>query len=173
MKQNLLDFDAQQLTAWFAEHGEKPFRAKQVLRWIYKAGESDFDAMSDLAISLREKLKQIACVQAPKVMREEVASDGTRKWLLDMGTGNAVETVFIPEESRGTLCVSTQAGCALDCAFCSTGKQGFNRNLSTAEIIGQVWWANHELGKTADGNWPITNVVLIGMGEPLFNFDCS
>lgn len=181
MKQNLLDFDAQQLTAWFAEHGEKPFRAKQVLRWIYKAGESDFDAMSDLAISLREKLKQLACVQAPKVMREETASDGTRKWLLDMGTGNAVETVFIPEESRGTLCVSTQAGCALDCAFCSTGKQGFNRNLSTAEIIGQVWWANHELGKNApssgsglaQGNWPITNVVLMGMGEPLLNFDST
>lgn len=173
MKQNLLDFDVQQLTSWFAEQGEKPFRAKQVLRWIYKAGESDFDAMSDLAVSLREKLKRIACVQAPKVMREETASDGTRKWLLDMGTGNAVETVFIPEESRGTLCVSTQAGCALDCAFCSTGKQGFNRNLSTAEIIGQVWWANHELGKGSDGNWPITNVVLMGMGEPLLNFDST
>jgi 23S rRNA (adenine2503-C2)-methyltransferase len=219
---NLLDFDVQQLTAWFAEQGEKPFRAKQVLRWIYRAGESDFDAMSDLAISLREKLKQIACVKAPSVMREEVASDGTRKWLLDVGTGNAVETVYIPEEGRGTLCVSTQAGCALDCAFCSTGKQGFNRNLSTAEIIGQVWWANHQLGKdsasdrangslrssgeptglplagtlprsgrlreeaqaalpTPDGsaapsqgrygNWPITNVVLMGMGEPLLNFD--
>ena len=173
MKQNLLDFDGQQLTAWFAEHGEKPFRAKQVLRWIYKVGESDFDAMSDLAISLRTKLKELACVQAPKVMREESASDGTLKWLLDMGTGNAVETVFIPEESRGTLCVSTQAGCALDCAFCSTGKQGFNRNLSTAEIIGQVWWANHQLGKTAEGLWPITNVVLMGMGEPLLNFDST
>jgi 23S rRNA (adenine2503-C2)-methyltransferase len=170
---NLLDFDVQQLTAWFAEQGEKPFRAKQVLRWIYRAGESDFDAMSDLAISLREKLKQIACVKAPSVMREEVASDGTRKWLLDVGTGNAVETVYIPEEGRGTLCVSTQAGCALDCAFCSTGKQGFNRNLSTAEIIGQVWWANHELGKNNDGNWPVTNVVLMGMGEPLLNFDST
>jgi 23S rRNA (adenine2503-C2)-methyltransferase len=173
MKQNLLDFDVQQLTAWFAEHGEKPFRAKQVLRWIYKVGESDFDAMSDLAISLRVKLKELACVQAPKVMREETASDGTLKWLLDMGTGNAVETVFIPEESRGTLCVSTQAGCALDCSFCSTGKQGFNRNLSTAEIIGQVWWANHQLGKTAEGLWPITNVVLMGMGEPLLNFEST
>lgn len=171
MTTNLLDFDVQQLTAWFAEQGEKPFRAKQVLRWIYKGGESDFDAMSDLAISLREKLKKIACVKAPSVMREEVASDGTRKWLLDVGTGNAVETVYIPEEDRGTLCVSTQAGCALDCAFCSTGKQGFNRNLTTAEIIGQVWWANHELGKNTDGNWPITNVVLMGMGEPLLNFD--
>src|SRR5512146_266573 len=181
MKQNLLDFEPAAMTAWFAENGEKPFRARQVLRWIYKAGESDFDAMSDLAISLREKLKQIACIQTPKVMREETASDGTRKWLLDVGTGNAVETVFIPEDDRGTLCVSTQAGCALDCAFCSTGKQGFNRNLSTAEIIGQVWWANHELGKNApsagsgqaQGNWPVTNVVLMGMGEPLLNFDSS
>ncbi|MDD5385032.1 MAG: 23S rRNA (adenine(2503)-C(2))-methyltransferase RlmN [Gallionella sp.] len=171
MQQNLLDFDVAQLTAWFAEHGEKPFRARQVLRWIYKAGESDFDAMSDLAVSLREKLKQIACVQAPKVIREEIAADGTRKWLLDMGTGNAVETVFIPEAERGTLCVSTQAGCALDCAFCSTGKQGFNRNLSVAEIIGQLWWANRQLGKDAEGNWQISNVVLMGMGEPLLNFD--
>ena len=179
MKTNLLDFDPAALTAWFAEHGEKPFRARQVLRWIYQAGESDFDAMSDLAVSLREKLKQIACVQAPKVMREELSDDGTRKWLLDMGTGNAVETVYIPEEGRGTLCVSTQAGCALDCAFCSTGKQGFNRNLSTAEIIGQLWWANHQLGKNApstgsgqaQGNWQISNVVLMGMGEPLLNFD--
>ncbi len=171
MKQNLLDFEPAAMTAWFAEQGEKPFRAKQVLRWIYKSGESDFDAMSDLAISLREKLKQIACIQTPKVMKEEIASDGTCKWLLDVGTGNAVETVYIPEEDRGTLCVSTQAGCALDCSFCSTGKQGFNRNLSTAEIIGQVWWANHELGRAADGNWPITNVVMMGMGEPLLNFD--
>ncbi|MDD2928237.1 MAG: 23S rRNA (adenine(2503)-C(2))-methyltransferase RlmN [Sideroxydans sp.] len=173
MKQNLLDLEPAAMTAWFAEHGEKPFRAKQVLRWIYKNGESDFDAMSDLAISLRDKLKQLACIQTPKVMREETATDGTRKWLLDVGTGNAVETVFIPEEGRGTLCVSTQAGCALDCAFCSTGKQGFNRNLSTAEIIGQVWWANHELGKNEDGNWPVTNVVMMGMGEPLLNFDST
>src|SRR3990167_2910628 len=150
MATNLLDFDPAALTAWFAEHGEKPFRARQVLRWIYQAGESDFDAMSDLAVSLREKLKQTACGQAPKVMREELSDDGTRKWLLDMGTGNAVEAVYIPEEGRGTLCVSTQAGCALDCAFCSTGKQGFNRNLSTAEIIGQLWWANHQLGRASD-----------------------
>ena len=207
MQQNLLDFDVAQLTAWFAEHGEKPFRARQVLRWIYQAGESDFDAMSDLAVSLREKLKQIACVQAPTVVREELSDDGTRKWLLDMGTGNAVETVYIPEgdresagdnsesneaavgitsagrsrfadpssrapvRRRGTLCVSTQAGCALDCSFCSTGKQGFNRNLSTAEIIGQVWWANRQLGKDAEGDWQISNVVLMGMGEPLLNFD--
>lgn len=171
MKQNLLDLDVEQLTAWFAANGEKPFRARQVLRWIYKAGESDFDAMSDLAVSLREKLKQIACVQAPTVIRDELSDDGTRKWLLDMGAGNAVETVYIPETDRGTLCVSTQAGCALDCSFCSTGKQGFNRNLSVAEIIGQLWWANHQLGKDVLGNWPISNVVLMGMGEPLLNYD--
>jgi len=169
--QNLLDLDAQQLTAWFAEQGEKPFRARQVLRWVYKAGEPDFDAMSDLAVSLRDRLKQVACVQPPKVIRKELSDDGTCKWLLDVGTGNAVEAVYIPEADRGTLCVSTQAGCALDCAFCSTGKQGFNRNLSTAEIIGQLWWANHELGKDQEGNWQISNVVLMGMGEPLLNLD--
>lgn len=171
MPENLLNFDAQQLTAWFAEQGEKPFRARQVLRWVHKAGEADFDAMSDLALSLRGKLKEAACVAAPNVVREELSSDGTRKWLLDVGTGNAVETVFIPEEGRGTLCVSSQAGCALDCAFCSTGKQGFNRNLSTAEIIGQLWWANREVGRDENGNWPVTNVVMMGMGEPLLNFD--
>ncbi len=170
MKANLLDFDAQQLNAWFAARGEKPFRARQVLRWMHKSGAADFDAMSDLALSLRGKLKEIACVAAPSVVREELSGDGTRKWLLDVGTGNAVETVFIPETDRGTLCISSQAGCALDCAFCSTGKQGFNRNLSTAEIIGQLWWANRAIGKDADGNWPVTNVVMMGMGEPLLNF---
>jgi 23S rRNA (adenine2503-C2)-methyltransferase len=171
--QNLLDLDARQLSAWFAEMGEKPFRARQVLRWVHKSGEDNFDAMSDLALSLRGKLKESACVLAPRVMREEFSEDGTRKWLLDVGTGNAVETVFIPEEGRGTLCVSTQAGCALDCAFCSTGKQGFNRNLSTAEIIGQLWWANRKIEKNAEGNWPVTNVVMMGMGEPLLNFDST
>lgn len=171
IKTNLLDFDASHLTDWFAEVGEKPFRARQVLRWVHKSGEADFDAMSDLALALRDRLKETAFIAAPKVMREELSEDGTRKWLLDVGTGNAVETVFIPETERGTLCVSTQAGCALDCSFCSTGKQGFNRNLSTAEIIGQLWWANREVGRDADGNWPVTNVVLMGMGEPLLNFD--
>jgi len=173
MAENLLNFDAQQLSAWFAEMGEKPFRARQVLRWVHRSGEAEFDAMSDLALSLRSKLKQTAFVQPPKAMREELSGDGTRKWLLDVGTGNAVETVFIPETDRGTLCVSTQAGCALDCAFCSTGKQGFNRNLSTAEIIGQLWWANREVGRDADGNWPVTNVVMMGMGEPLLNFEST
>lgn len=159
------------MTDWFATHGEKPFRARQVLRWIHKSGESDFSAMTDLAASLRQKLQQEAYVTAPTVVREELSSDGTRKWLLHVGIGNAIETVFIPEAERGTLCISTQAGCALDCSFCSTGKQGFNRNLSVAEIIGQLWWANNQLGKDADGLWPVSNVVLMGMGEPLLNFN--
>ncbi len=171
MKQNLLDFDAHALTAYFAEIGEKPFRAKQLMRWMYKEGESDFAAMTDIAVSLRDKLTQQACIDVPTIMREELSDDGTRKWLLDVGTGNAVEAVYIPEATRGTLCISSQAGCALDCSFCSTGKQGFNRNLSVAEIIGQLWWANHQLGKNAEGNWAISNVVMMGMGEPLLNFD--
>jgi 23S rRNA (adenine2503-C2)-methyltransferase len=171
MQQNLLDFDAQALAAYFTEMGEKPFRARQLMRWMYKVGEPDFSAMTDIAASLRDKLAQRARITAPDILREELSGDGTRKWLLDVGTGNAVETVYIPEETRGTLCVSTQAGCALDCAFCSTGKQGFNRNLGVAEIIGQLWWANHQVGKDANGNWQISNVVLMGMGEPLLNFD--
>ena len=170
-KQNLLDLDAHALTAYFTEMGEKPFRAKQLLRWMHQVGESDFAAMTDIAAKLREKLAQCACVTAPDVMREELSDDGTRKWLLNMGTGNAVEAVYIPEATRGTLCISSQAGCALDCSFCSTGKQGFNRNLSVAEIIGQLWWANHQLGKNAEGNWAISNVVMMGMGEPLANLD--
>ncbi len=170
MAENLLNFDAQQMADWFATQGEKPFRARQVLRWIHKMGEPDFAAMTDIAASLREKLQQLACVTAPVVQREELSTDGTRKWLLNVGTGNAIETVYIPETTRGTLCVSTQAGCALNCSFCSTGKQGFNRNLSTAEIIAQLWWANREIGKDANGNWPISNVVFMGMGEPLLNF---
>ena len=171
MAENLLNFDVQQLTTWFAERGEKPFRARQVLRWIHKMGVSDFAAMTDLAASLREKLMLQACVTTPQVMREELSTDGTRKWLLDVGTGNAIEAVFIPEPGRGTLCISTQAGCILNCSFCSTGKQGFNRNLSVAEIIGQLWWANVQIGKNPEGQWPITNVVMMGMGEPLLNFD--
>ena len=171
MKQNLLNFDAHGLTQYFAELGEKPFRAKQLMRWMYKGGESDFAAMTDIANVLRDKLMQHACITTPSIMREELSDDGTRKWLLDVGTGNAVEAVYIPEATRGTLCISSQAGCALDCSFCSTGKQGFNRNLSVAEIIGQLWWANHQLGKNAEGNWAISNVVVMGMGEPLLNFD--
>jgi 23S rRNA (adenine2503-C2)-methyltransferase len=169
--QNLLDFDAAQLAAWFAEQGEKPFRATQVLRWIHRFGVADFADMSDLAKTLRAKLAASACVTPPLLLSDRVAHDGTRKFLFDVGDGNAVETVFIPEAERGTLCVSTQAGCALECAFCSTGKQGFNRNLSTAEIIGQLWQANKALGRDPKGERVISNVVLMGMGEPLANFD--
>ena len=171
---NLLDFDAVGLTAFFAEQGEKPFRARQVLRWMHRSGASDFAAMTDIAKSLREKLSQIAVVVPPAVISDKLSDDGTRKFLFDVGGGNAVESVFIPEDDRGTLCISTQAGCALDCSFCSTGKQGFNRNLTVAEIIGQLWQANRALAATAGGasvERPISNVVLMGMGEPLANFD--
>ncbi|MDR2839369.1 MAG: 23S rRNA (adenine(2503)-C(2))-methyltransferase RlmN, partial [Azonexus sp.] len=173
--QNLLDLDADGLTAWFAGAGEKPFRARQVLRWIHRAGVADFAAMTDIAKSLRDKLQAQAVVAPPAVVSDRLSDDGTRKFLIDVGNGNAVETVFIPEDDRGTLCVSTQAGCALDCAFCSTGKQGFNRNLTVAEIIGQLWRANQALGvahgaSLGDGRM-ISNVVLMGMGEPLANFD--
>ncbi|HEX5803447.1 MAG TPA: 23S rRNA (adenine(2503)-C(2))-methyltransferase RlmN, partial [Azospira sp.] len=171
MTVNLLDFDAEGLTAWFAANGEKPFRARQVLRWMHRFGQSDFDAMTDLAKSLREKLKATAVVVPPTVVSDKLSDDGTRKFLIDVGSGNAVETVFIPEDDRGTLCVSTQAGCALDCSFCSTGKQGFNRNLSVAEIIGQLWQANRALGADPKGDRIISNVVLMGMGEPLANFE--
>ncbi|MDP2784020.1 MAG: 23S rRNA (adenine(2503)-C(2))-methyltransferase RlmN [Sulfurimicrobium sp.] len=171
MPVNLLDFDLPQLTAFFAEIGEKPFRAKQVLRWMHHFGESDFARMSDLAKSLREKLSALAVVEPPKLLKEQLSDDGTRKWLLDVGAGNGIETVFIPEDERGTLCVSSQVGCALDCSFCSTGKQGFNRNLTVAEIIGQLWWANKALGRDPKGERIISNVVLMGMGEPLANFD--
>ena len=149
-KVNLLDFDVDGLVAWFAGLGEKPFRARQVMRWMHHEGCDDFDAMTDVAKSLRAKLKDIAVIRPPVPVRDSISADGTRKWLLDVGNANAVETVFIPETHRGTLCVSSQAGCALDCAFCSTGKQGFNRNLSAAEIIGQLWLANKLLGAARD-----------------------
>lgn len=174
---NLLDFDPAQLVAYCAELGEKPFRAKQLQRWIHQFGVSNFDDMTDLAKSLREKLKTRATVTAPAIISDHTSSDGTRKWLVDVGNGNAVETVFIPEETRGTLCISTQAGCAVNCRFCSTGKQGFNRNLTVAEIIGQLWMAEFELRKTKGieggpkGERQITNVVMMGMGEPLLNFE--
>ena len=167
MKQNLLDLDAARLTEFFAGLGEKPWRARQVLRWVHARGEGDFARMSDLAKSLREKLGDSACVEAPTIVGDTLAGDGTRKWLLKVDTANAIEAVFIPETNRGTLCISSQAGCVLDCAFCSTGKQGFNRNLSTAEIIGQLWLANQLL----EGPRPISNVVMMGMGEPLLNLD--
>jgi len=174
---NLLDFDPAQLVAYCADLGEKPFRAKQLQRWIHQFGAADFDSMSDLAKSLREKLKTRAEIRAPAIISDNTSSDGTRKWLVDVGNGNAVETVFIPEENRGTLCISTQAGCAVNCRFCSTGKQGFNRNLTVAEIIGQLWMAEFELRRTKGiepgpkGERQITNVVMMGMGEPLLNYE--
>ncbi|MBI5923526.1 MAG: 23S rRNA (adenine(2503)-C(2))-methyltransferase RlmN [Betaproteobacteria bacterium] len=171
MTTNLLNLDATGLNDFFAQMGEKPFRARQVLRWLHRAGEEDFDAMSDIAKSLRVKLKEKACILAPALLSDHAAADGTHKFLCDVGNGNAVETVFIPEEDRGTLCVSTQAGCALDCAFCSTGKQGFNRNLTVAEIVGQLWLANRALGFVAREERLISNVVLMGMGEPLANYE--
>ena len=171
MNPNLLDLDAAQLVSFFADIGEKPFRAKQLLRWMHQFGEADFSKMSDLAKPLREKLGASAVIEAPPVVSDVTAADGTRKWLIDVGNRNAVETVFIPETNRGTLCVSSQAGCALDCKFCSTGRQGFNRNLSTAEIIGQLWIANKALGATPKGERVVSNVVMMGMGEPLANFD--
>ena len=171
MTVNLLDFDANGLAAFFAEHGEKPFRARQVLRWMHRFGVSDFDAMTDIAKSLREKLKVLASVTPPVIVSDKLSDDGTRKFLFDVGGGNAVETVFIPEDDRGTLCISTQAGCALDCSFCSTGKQGFNRNLTVSEIIGQLWQASRALGADPKGERIISNVVMMGMGEPLANFE--
>jgi 23S rRNA (adenine2503-C2)-methyltransferase len=171
MPVNLLDFDAERLAGFFAEIGEKPFRARQVMRWIHQFGQSDIEGMSDLSKSLRAKLVSGATVQAPSVMADSTAMDGTRKWLLSVGAANGIETVFIPETGRGTLCVSSQVGCALECAFCSTGRQGFNRNLTVAEIIGQLWWANRALGATPKGERVISNVVMMGMGEPLANFD--
>jgi len=171
MKVNLLGLDAGALGGFFADRGEKAFRARQVLRWVHQSGESDFARMTDLAKSAREMLAEEAEVAPPPMIGDSVAADGTRKWLLDVGNNNAVETVFIPEASRGTLCVSTQAGCTMACQFCSTGRQGFNRNLTTAEIVGQLWWANKALGATRGGDRVISNVVLMGMGEPLLNFD--
>ncbi|HNI00230.1 MAG TPA: 23S rRNA (adenine(2503)-C(2))-methyltransferase RlmN [Rhodocyclaceae bacterium] len=174
MTVNLLDFDAAGLARFFAERGEKAFRARQVMQWIHQRGVTDFDAMTDVAKALRAKLAGIACVAVPPVMRDTQSDDGTRKWLLDVGGANAVETVFIPETSRGTLCVSSQAGCALDCSFCSTGKQGFNRNLTVGEIIGQLWHAKHALGDFGVGDSEeriVSNIVMMGMGEPLANFD--
>jgi len=172
MPVNLLDLDAAALTGLFASVGEKPFRATQVLRWLHRNGEADFSRMTDVAKSLRQRLVTEACVCAPRLAGDRLARDGTRKFLFDVGEGNAIETVFIPEEDRGTLCVSTQAGCALDCAFCSTGRQGFSRNLTVAEIIGQLWQAKHALGDYARADErAVSNVVLMGMGEPLANFD--
>ena len=189
MTVNLLDFGARGLADFCVEIGEKPFRARQLLRWIHQSGVSDFTGMSDLAKALREKLAATAVIEPPRVISDHTASDQTRKWLLSVGAGNGIEMVFIPEANRGTLCISSQVGCALECSFCSTGKQGFNRNLTVAEIVGQLWLANNAVresscsveAKTAlDGNEvtqssarsrAISNVVFMGMGEPLANFE--
>lgn len=167
---SLLGMDRGQLTDYFAELGERPFRAQQVLQWIYQRGELDFGSMTNLSKGLRERLQAEVPLQLPTVRTEEKSADGTVKWLIDVGAGQAVETVFIPEAHRGTLCISSQAGCALDCSFCATAQGGFNRNLSSAEIIAQVVLANQMLGRKADGGWPVTNVVFMGMGEPLANY---
>ena len=168
---NLLDFDEAGLRAFFETLGEKPFRAQQILKWVYHHAETDFGAMTDLGVALREKLNRIAEIKLPEIIREQRSSDGTVKWLIGFHGGNAVETVYIPEPKRGTLCVSSQVGCALNCSFCSTGAQGFARNLSTGEIIGQVWLAAQALGHERNGRRRITNIVMMGMGEPLLNFD--
>jgi 23S rRNA (adenine2503-C2)-methyltransferase len=200
---NLLDADPQGLERWFADRGEKPFRARQVSRWVHQRFAGDVASMTDLAKSLRASLAGEAVVAVPPVISDRTASDGTRKWLFDVGAGNAIESVYIPEDDRGTLCISSQAGCAMDCAFCATGKQGLNRNLTTAEIVGQLWHANRtllqdgamasprsatsalppegagDLGAARRSPWPwveagrapITNVVMMGMGEPLANLD--
>ena len=171
MTANLLDYDLEGLAAFCERLGEKRFRAVQLLRWIHQKGTSNFDDMSDLAKSLREKLKVAAHVKALDVISEHISSDGTIKWLFDVGGGNAVESVFIPEGDRGTLCVSSQAGCAVGCRFCSTGHQGFSRNLKTGEIVAQLWFAEHFLRKyLCRDDRVISNVVMMGMGEPLQNY---
>src|SRR5690554_1417155 len=179
---NLLGMDTAALTELVAQWGGKPFRAKQLQRWIHQRGVSDFDDMTDLARDFRHQLDTHCLVAQPPVLSEHLSADGTRKWLFDVGMGNAVEAVFIPEDDRGTLCISSQAGCTVACPFCSTGYQGFNRNLTTAEIIGQLWHARRELqrdiksarlpgGEPAAPERVVSNVVMMGMGEPLLNYD--
>ena len=168
---NLLDFDLDGLAAYCEQLGEKRFRATQLFRWIHQKGASDFNQMTDLAKSLRSKLQGAAAIQPLSIISEHVSSDGTIKWLFDVGQGNAIESVFIPEDDRGTLCVSSQAGCAVGCRFCSTGHQGFSRNLSTGEIIAQLWHAEHALRQRMNtSERVISNVVMMGMGEPLQNY---
>ncbi len=166
---NLLGLSPGRLRAWFTEMGEKPFRANQVLKWVHQRRVDDFDAMTDLARSLREKLKEVACIRAPEILLDQESRDGTRKFLVDTGGGNSVEMVYIPEDDRATLCISSQVGCSLTCTFCSTGRQGFNRNLSTAEIVGQLWLAERLIERRLPTGKAISNVVFMGMGEPLLN----
>ncbi len=170
-KVNLLGLDRKGLEAFFTNMGEKAFRASQVMKWIHQFGVNDFDEMNNIAKGLREQLKEVAELRAPELVLDQASSDGTHKWVLRLDSGNCIETVLIPEGERGTLCVSSQVGCALDCSFCATGKQGFNRNLTTAEIVGQLRAAYQYYGATHRDKRIITNVVMMGMGEPLLNFD--
>lgn len=177
-KVNLLGMSLPALQAYFLSMDEKPFRAIQVMKWIHQRGVTDFAQMTDVSKGLRDKLQVCAEIRLPKVVEEHLAKDGCYKWIVEVASGSRVETVFIPEATRGTLCISSQAGCTLDCSFCATGKQGFNSNLTTAEIIGQLWWANHRLGgfatnKPGEGKMSrkVSNIVMMGMGEPLLNFD--
>lgn len=171
-KVNLLNYTYAHLRELLSSWGEKPFRAQQLFQWIHQMGLSDFSEMTNIGKELKHKLSQLATIELPEIVACQKSSDGTHKWLLKLDCGNSIETVFIPESNRGTLCVSSQVGCALNCSFCSTAKQGFNRNLSTAEIIGQVWLAVRELSKSSGSHdKQITNVVMMGMGEPLLNFD--
>ncbi len=168
---NLLDFDREGLAELFAARGEKSFRATQVMKWIYGHGVSDFAAMTNISKSLREQLAADTCIALPEVAADNLSDDGSRKWLFRMADGNCIETVYIPEADRGTLCVSSQVGCMLNCSFCSTATQGFNRNLTTGEIIAQVWMATHLLGQRQEQPRLVSNVVMMGMGEPLLNYD--
>lgn len=169
-KLNLLDLDRRDLDAFFARLGEKPFRAVQLMKWLYHERVTDFAAMTNLGKALRERLAECAEIRLPEIVLDQASQDGSHKWLIRLDSGNSIETVFIPEPDRGTLCVSSQIGCPLDCSFCATAQQGFNRNLSVAEIIGQVWQASRALGDVRNGERRITNIVLMGMGEPLLNF---
>lgn len=171
-KVNLLGLSPQKMKDFFVQLGEKPFRAQQLLKWIHQVGIEDFDDMTNVSKPMREKLKQVACVEYPEIVYHDTSKDGTQKWVMRMPGGSSIETVYIPEGERGTLCVSSQIGCSLDCSFCSTGKQGFNRDLSVAEIIGQVYVAAKSFDKPGEKRERrITNVVMMGMGEPLMNFD--
>jgi 23S rRNA (adenine2503-C2)-methyltransferase len=176
-KINLLNFSREMLIEYFSSQGEKPFRATQVIKWLHQQGAADVNEMTNLSKQLRQKLSEIAIIKAPEIVVEQKSSDGTRKWLLRLDDGNCIETVFIPEDDRGTLCISSQVGCALDCTFCSTARQGFSRNLSVAEIIGQLWIANRSLrqemgvDESGNSNRIVSNVVMMGMGEPLLNYD--
>ncbi|CAM3557626.1 23S rRNA (adenine(2503)-C(2))-methyltransferase RlmN [Parendozoicomonas haliclonae] len=171
-KVNLLGLTREKLGDFFKEIGEKPFRAQQVMKWIHHFGVDDFDAMTNVSKALRAKLKEIAEIRGPEIVSFNESSDGTRKWVVRVTSGSCVETVYIPDNGRGTLCVSSQAGCSLDCSFCSTGKQGFNSDLTVAEIIGQVWMAVKSFGPPASSEQrSVTNVVMMGMGEPLLNLD--